>query len=326
MKYMKYLKISVIILITIVMNLTINNVYAHPGRTDSNGCHYCRTNCAKWGLSQGQYHCHNGGSSSSSRTKSTKSSSSAKPNQSANLTKETTKPVVKIKKSNNAKLKKLLISNKEISVNKNMYYETDNDMETIEAIPESSKAKVEIDKPRFLEHGNNKIKITVTAEDQTKQVYNLNIVLKSSDVNIRKLTINNENVDIDKSKNKIKYSTTESIVSIEAIPSCENAQIFYQKELNLKDGNNETTIKVVAENGKEKEYTLEITKLKETSTIEGLIYILIIGGIIYLIYKKSSKKRKPKVNSKNNYCIKCGKPVTKSDIFCNYCGYNQKNK
>jgi hypothetical protein len=31
---------------------------AHPGRTDSAGCHTCRTNCASWGLSTGEYHCH----------------------------------------------------------------------------------------------------------------------------------------------------------------------------------------------------------------------------------------------------------------------------
>lgn len=33
--------------------------FAHPGRTDSSGCHTCRTNCANWGLSTGEYHCHN---------------------------------------------------------------------------------------------------------------------------------------------------------------------------------------------------------------------------------------------------------------------------
>lgn len=33
-------------------------VFAHPGRTDSSGCHMCRTNCASWGLSSGEYHCH----------------------------------------------------------------------------------------------------------------------------------------------------------------------------------------------------------------------------------------------------------------------------
>jgi len=31
---------------------------AHPGRTDSSGCHTCRTNCPSWGLATGEYHCH----------------------------------------------------------------------------------------------------------------------------------------------------------------------------------------------------------------------------------------------------------------------------
>lgn len=32
--------------------------FAHPGNTDASGCHTCRTNCAKWGLKNGEYHCH----------------------------------------------------------------------------------------------------------------------------------------------------------------------------------------------------------------------------------------------------------------------------
>lgn len=32
--------------------------FAHPGNTDSSGCHTCRTNCPNWGLSYGEYHCH----------------------------------------------------------------------------------------------------------------------------------------------------------------------------------------------------------------------------------------------------------------------------
>lgn len=32
--------------------------FAHSGRTDSVGCHTCRTNCSSWGLSTGEYHCH----------------------------------------------------------------------------------------------------------------------------------------------------------------------------------------------------------------------------------------------------------------------------
>lgn len=33
-------------------------VYAHPGRTDSSGCHTCYSSCVKWGLKSGMYHCH----------------------------------------------------------------------------------------------------------------------------------------------------------------------------------------------------------------------------------------------------------------------------
>ncbi|GAA4850093.1 hypothetical protein GCM10023310_30720 [Paenibacillus vulneris] len=48
---------------------------AHPGRTDANGGHTCRTNCAKWGLKDGEYHYHNGGGGSSSSSSSSASDS-----------------------------------------------------------------------------------------------------------------------------------------------------------------------------------------------------------------------------------------------------------
>lgn len=60
------------------MALSASSVYAHPGRTDSNGGHTCRTNCTeRWGLEYGEYHYHNGGSSSSSNSSSSSSSSSS---------------------------------------------------------------------------------------------------------------------------------------------------------------------------------------------------------------------------------------------------------
>lgn len=31
---------------------------AHPGGLASDGCHYCRTNCAAWGETYGTRHCH----------------------------------------------------------------------------------------------------------------------------------------------------------------------------------------------------------------------------------------------------------------------------
>lgn len=68
-------KYYLLIIVVIMIVCFIPNVYAHPGRTDSNGCHTCRTNCERWGLSYGQYHCHNGGSSSTGSSNSNGSSS-----------------------------------------------------------------------------------------------------------------------------------------------------------------------------------------------------------------------------------------------------------
>ena len=51
----------------LVVTLTASAAFAHPGRTAADGCHYCRTNCAKWGEVAGARHCH--GQPSRSRQK-----------------------------------------------------------------------------------------------------------------------------------------------------------------------------------------------------------------------------------------------------------------
>lgn len=70
-----YISMIVLFMLTILLPSITN---AHPGRTDSNGGHTCRTNCAKWGLKDGEYHYHNGnGSSSDSNTGSDSGSDSS---------------------------------------------------------------------------------------------------------------------------------------------------------------------------------------------------------------------------------------------------------
>jgi len=51
---------SLLILLLIIASITQTPItaFAHPGGTDSAGCHVCRTNCAQYGLLPGQYHCH----------------------------------------------------------------------------------------------------------------------------------------------------------------------------------------------------------------------------------------------------------------------------
>lgn len=42
----------------ITLLFIMGHVSAHPGGRDANGCHVCRSNCAKHGLQTGEKHCH----------------------------------------------------------------------------------------------------------------------------------------------------------------------------------------------------------------------------------------------------------------------------
>lgn len=54
---MKKLFLTLLFFLFFLLNSKI--AFAHPGNTASDGCHYCRTNCAKWGEIEGARHCHN---------------------------------------------------------------------------------------------------------------------------------------------------------------------------------------------------------------------------------------------------------------------------
>lgn len=56
---MKRTYISAVIIFSLFFSLFSPGAIAHPGRTDANGGHTCRTNCEKWGLKDGEYHYHN---------------------------------------------------------------------------------------------------------------------------------------------------------------------------------------------------------------------------------------------------------------------------
>lgn len=54
-----------VLIVTIFLILLVSIIFssvasAHPGNTASDGCHYCRTNCSKWGEVQDARHCHGG--------------------------------------------------------------------------------------------------------------------------------------------------------------------------------------------------------------------------------------------------------------------------
>ncbi len=51
------ISLPLFVLISIIL-FSPSYSFAHPGQTASDGCHYCRTNCDKWGVSWNVRHCH----------------------------------------------------------------------------------------------------------------------------------------------------------------------------------------------------------------------------------------------------------------------------
>lgn len=265
-------KIKGLIMIMIVM-LSPLYVEAHPGRTDSKGCHTCRTNCAKWGLRYGQYHCHGKTNSSTS----------------SNTNKTTTTKVL----DSNKNIKYISIDNTNLEVKDNMEYKTYNIVNNIDIKLESSKSKYEISNYSNLSIGDNNIKITVTSEDNTSKEYNLNIKYLE-EPNISSISINNDNIDIN---DFMGYHTTLDSVNINTFS---NSKVEYDSDIKLKDGINNVELKLLDSNDNVyKTYTLSIVKdsvsssnddkKENTSTNYGInttIFLILISIVIYRKFKK----------------------------------------
>ncbi len=51
---------TAILCLAVVILFIPSPIFAHPGNTASDGCHYCRTNCDRWGVPWYERHCHGG--------------------------------------------------------------------------------------------------------------------------------------------------------------------------------------------------------------------------------------------------------------------------
>lgn len=273
-------KIKRLIMIMIVI-LSPLYVEAHPGRTDSNGCHTCRTNCAKWGLSYGQYHCHGKKNSSTSTS-------------SSNTNKTTTTKVL----DSNKNIKSISIDNTNIEVKDTMEYNTYSKVNNIDIILESTKSKYEVSNYSNISIGDNNIKITVTSEDNTSKEYNLNIKYLE-EPNISSISINNDNIDIN---DYMEYHTTLDSVNINTLS---NSKVEYDNNIKLNDGTNNVELKLLDSNDNVyKTYTLSIVKdsisssnsdnKENTSNSDGAITTIFLILISIVIYRKFKKKKHAK--------------------------------
>lgn len=288
-----------IILILITFIPTI--VFAHPGKTDANGCHYCRTNCAKWGLYNGQYHCHNGGSSGSSSsnntTKRTTTKKTTTTRTTTSSTTTTTTTTTQVIKNNDTTIKEIIIDDISFQNIEDIYYTTKNSSADIKVILNDEKAKYSINGNLNLNIGENTITIIVTAEDESTKEYKF-IITKEEDLKSNtniKAYINEDTINFYNNKATYTVKTDQESVSIECIPDNDNAIINIDNpNPTLNYGDNIINIHITAEDQTTNDYKLTIyrpepPKEEKSSIIEKIFPPIFLTYIGYIIFKKKKK-------------------------------------
>lgn len=186
-------------------------------------------------------------------------------------------------KSSNAYLSKLQINQEGLTPNfnknKTSYAvtvgENVNDLK-VTAVAEDSKSKVAISGNTGLKNGDNKVYITVTAQDGTKKVYTITVT-KTGDINksnsyLQNLIVENATLSPEFSKEVFEYDCGTVGKSVEtlkilAFGENENVKIEITGNDKLSDGDNKIIVKVTSEDGTTtKEYV--ITVKKDSSIVE----------------------------------------------------------
>lgn len=193
-------------------------------------------------------------------------------------------------KSSNAYLSKLQINQEGLTPNfnknKTSYAvtvgENINDLK-VTATAEDSKSKVAISGNTGLKNGDNKVYITVTAQDGTKKVYTITVT-KTGDANksnsyLQNLIVENATLSPEFSKEVFEYDCGTVGKSVEtlkilAFGENENVKIDITGNDKLSEGDNKIIVKVTSEDGTTtKEYVITVKKdsnIVEENNIEEI--------------------------------------------------------
>ncbi len=209
-------------------------------------------------------------------------------------------------KSRNNNLKDLTLSTGNITFDKNnLNYNVTVEYEieklTINATPEDQKAKVRYQKENTLKVGENKITITVEAENKSTKNYTITVTRKeegkklSNISSLSSLYIDGKQITLNENQTEYTYQTTQTAANVKATPTDPNANITIIGNNSIKDGSIIQVI-VTAEDQSTTIYKIKIEKKEEKNNTLLIILIptiiIVIGIITFAIITKN--KNKPK--------------------------------
>lgn len=301
-------------------------VSAHPGKTDSSGCHVCRTNCEKWGLSQDERHCHNGNTytnskgqtfnsdgsmtddsssqnnsdystiidnnTNNSNTNNNNANNNSNNNTNNNSNKQPSVPTEPSKSSDNT-LKLITIDGENIEIADQMNYKTKNEEIEIFVVTNDSKATYTINN-NSLSVGINTVEIQVTAENGDVKNYTILVDREklSNNTNI-KIIIDNKEVNFVSGKADVNVTSDTKNLNYKYELEDENSQVKVTGDKNLESGENIVSFTVIAEDGTKVIYELTVNKDTENNeTTNAILGLIAIGGIGYGGYHFIQKRKK----------------------------------
>ena len=280
----------IVFIFCVVILFNPNVVLAHPGRTDSNGCHKCNTNCAKWGLDTGEYHCHNGNTYTNSRGQTFNSDGNLLSDDSSSDGDFT----ISTPKSSDNTLKTVTVDGKNIEISNQMNYKTKNEKINILVETNDSRASYNID-DQTLNVGVNIINIKVTAENGDVKNYKLvvNREKLSDNTNI-KIVVDDNEINFPLGKADIDVSSDTKNLNYKYELEDKNSKVVVDGDKDLKSGENLVTFIVIAEDGTEVKYELKVNKYTKTdevlSSVLGFATMGCVGYGAYCFAKKRQKR------------------------------------
>lgn len=209
--------------------------------------------------------------------------------------KKTTNTITKKPRNSDNTLKEIIIDNNIMEVKDIISYETQNEKVDIKVVTNDEKASFEIKNNNNLSIGKNEIVIEVKAEDGTIKNYIINITRKlilSSNTGI-KIIINDTEVIFDNYKATIYVNNSDTNIDFDYELEDEKSKIEYDEIEELKVGDNNLEIKVIAEDGSEQIYNIVINRATKTEdAISTILGLGIVGGSGYGVYKLVKKRKK----------------------------------
>jgi len=200
----------------------------------------------------------------------------------------------------------------------------------IDALPTDVKSKVNITGDEKLKVGENTFTITVEAENGKITTYIVKVTRKeegyklSTNNYIKSLTIKNHSIDFDKKTYKYTIKTKEKKLDISVTLDDRKSEYKISGNKNLKNGS-KVLIKVIAEDGSNRTYILNIKKSNNALIITLIIVITIItgGAITFILLKRKKKPELEQISAedfttiKNNVNIKENTTITNNELSDN---------